>query len=118
MESVLKEVSDAQIRVFVVWEPVLPTDWGRPGTAALARVPDLRAVQLWDPKRQLSEAMGGGSSLRKRGDVIWDVALIYSRGARWEMAPPQPLFNEGPVVNVIEAFRQKLSSALAKPAAM
>lgn len=118
LESVLKEIADPEIRTFVVWEPVLPTDWGRPGTAALARVPDLRAVQLWDPKRQLSEAMGGGSSLRKRRDVIWDVVLVYARGARWETAPPQPLFKEGPVVNVIEGFRQKLSSILAKPVAM
>jgi hypothetical protein len=33
-------------------------------------------------------------------------------------APPQPLFKEGPVVNVIGEFRKKLSSLLARPATM
>ena len=98
----------------MVWEPVLPTDWGPPSTPALARVPDNRAIQFWDPKRQLSRAMGGGAG---RSDVIWDVVAIYPRGAEWTAGAPKPIFVDGPVVNVIAAFRQKLSSVLAGPSA-
>lgn len=110
LESVLQAVADAGVRTFVVWEPVLPTDWGRPSTSALARVPDIRALQLWDPTRRLSQAMGGGTG---REDVIWDVVAIYPRGAEWAAGPPPHVFLDGPVVNVIAAFRQKLSSVLA-----
>ena len=37
------------MRVFVVWEPILTTDWSPPTTFALHRIPDLRAQQYWDP---------------------------------------------------------------------
>ena len=34
--------------MFVIWEPVLPTDWSSPSTATLRRISDSRAAQFWD----------------------------------------------------------------------
>ncbi len=48
MQQVLEKQRDAGIRVFVIWEPVLLTDWAAPSTASLARVPDSRVQQYWD----------------------------------------------------------------------
>jgi hypothetical protein len=35
--QLLEEMGDAKLRVFVIWEPVLPTDLGAPSTATLRR---------------------------------------------------------------------------------
>jgi hypothetical protein len=36
------------MKILVVWEPMLPTDWGAPTTPVLARISDARATQFWD----------------------------------------------------------------------
>jgi hypothetical protein len=42
--QLLREINSQDVRVFVIWEPVLPTDFVGPSTAALARIPDARAA--------------------------------------------------------------------------
>ena len=83
----------SRLRVFVIWEPVLATDWGTPAQALTANVPDRRAVQFFDRERRLSAMLGGVAHLdalaseRKIGfrmkDVIWDTVLVYPPGAQW-----------------------------------
>jgi hypothetical protein len=46
-----------RVRGFAIWEPVLPTDFVAPSTAALGRIPDARAAQYWDRKRALSHLL-------------------------------------------------------------
>jgi hypothetical protein len=48
VERILKQTQSDSVRVFVVWEPMLPTDWYRPTRPTLKRVSDTRAVQFWD----------------------------------------------------------------------
>jgi len=48
LNKLLAEQKDAGIRVFVVWEPVLPTDLGAPSTTTLNRLSDPRVSQYWD----------------------------------------------------------------------
>jgi len=66
----LRDANDPTLRVFVVWEPVLITDWHAPGAGAVARIPDARVTQFWDPRRSLSQAI-------RRGRVVWDYVAIY-----------------------------------------
>lgn len=93
-----------------MWEPVLPTDWGRPSTAALARLSDLRASQFWDKGRLISHSIGA----HNRRNVVWDYIAVYAPGAVWNERPPEPLYQGGPVVNVIEPARVALAQALQK----
>ena len=103
------------MRVLVVWEPVLETDWGTPGAGLTAMVGDARAVHFFDRERRLSAAMGGpGAVPRLAGtskvgfqmkDVIWDIALVYPPGARWG-GPATTLV--APVVK----YRDELNAAL------
>ena len=91
--EVLKARSDAPVRVLVVWEPVLPTDWGSPSPSLTAFVADRRATHFFDRDRRLSASMGGPAMVQKLAadskiefemkDVIWDVAFVYPPGARW-----------------------------------
>lgn len=85
------------MRVFVVWEPVLPTDLAAPSTTTLARVFDTRASQYWDRGRVLSHLMGE----HDRPSVVWDYIAVYPPGALWTTeAPPNPTYSGRPVVNV------------------
>ena len=101
--------------MFVVWEPVLLTDWRRPGESQTSYVPDPRAAHLWDLNRRLSAMYGGSTRIdaiaetRQKAfrmkDVVWDVALVYPPGIRWGQ-PAKLLL--APVVN----FREQLAGAL------
>jgi hypothetical protein len=105
----VKDFGDGPIRVFTVWEPVLPTDWGRPSTAALKRIADPRAIQFWDKGRLLSHAMGE----HDKKSIVWDEIAVYARGAVWKQVPPEPFYRGGPVFDVIEPARAGIARALA-----
>jgi hypothetical protein len=108
----LRQETATDIRVFVVWEPVLPTDWMAPSTATLKRISDLRARQYWDNGRLLSKALGE----KDKDSIVWDQVLVYQRGVSWTDAkPPKPLSSEGPVKDVISEFTAALHQAIAQP---
>ena len=79
--------------MFVVWEPVLTTDWLARGPSLTSYIADRRAVHLWDHDRRLSAALGGAEKLAaaaatgkigfRMTDVVWDAALVYPPGQRW-----------------------------------
>jgi hypothetical protein len=48
IEGLLKQLPTDKLRVFVVWEPILPSDWQSPTNPVLSRIPDLRVSQYWD----------------------------------------------------------------------
>ena len=106
----LAEAGVRPVRIFVVWEPVLFTDWSSPSTATLGRISDHRAAQFWDQRRLISHSMGE----RDRGGIVWDYIAVYPAGATWEDRPPQPLFGGGPVVRVLKETRAALSQAAAQ----
>ena len=103
--------------MLVVWEPILPTDWRSPGTAALARLSDGRVRQFWDPEHLIATALSERAKLKppqpapkccvQRG-FDWDQAILYPAEARWGEAPAT-LFWDGPVVKVISGVGKSLS---------
>ena len=104
----MHEFAGKPVRVFVVWEPVLVTDWGRPSTATLARISDLRAAQFWDRGRLVSHSMGE----QNRRSVVWDYIAVYQPGALWTERPPEALYHGGPVVQVTDQAHAALAQAL------
>ncbi|HWF46645.1 MAG TPA: hypothetical protein VG168_06550 [Bryobacteraceae bacterium] len=93
------------IRVFVVWEPVLITDWTRPSTATLNRISDPRASQYWDRRRLISHSLGE----HDRHSVVWDFVAVYAPGTIWGGQPPEPIYRGGPVVRVIDSVNAALN---------
>jgi hypothetical protein len=86
----------------------LATDWTTPSTAALRRIPDLRASQFWDKARLISHSMGE----HDRRSVVWDYIAVYPPGAIWKDRPPEALYSDGPVVRVVEPVRAAVAQAL------
>ena len=96
--------------MWVVWERVIATDWSAPGTGVLALIPDPRAAQYWDAERVLSKRMGERPG--ERDSIVWDWVAVYAPGARWEDAPPKPVYSGRPVVDVEAELRNALRTAL------
>jgi hypothetical protein len=105
---IFEQFAGKPVRVFVVWEPVLPSDLGPPSTATLGRIPDPRAAQFWDKMRLVSRAIGE----HDRRGLVWDYVAVYPPGAMWRERPPEPLYHGRPVVRVKEAARTALAQAL------
>jgi len=108
VEGILKRNSDPDIRVFAVWEPILPTDFSSPGTLVLSRLSDSRVAQYWDKdhlfagelRRKLESDVGQPrpNCCTSRG-VEWDEVAVYDRDAHWDAQLPRAVFLNGPVVN-------------------
>jgi len=91
--DVLRENHRSDLRVFVIWEPVLETDWGTPSQALTGYVADPRVMHFWDRDRRLSSAYGGVQNLPalatmervgfRMKEIVWDTALLYSPSAAW-----------------------------------
>jgi hypothetical protein len=102
----LKQFPGKPIRAFVVWEPVLPTDWGAPSTPALNRISDGRVAQYWYKDRLVSKSMGEHDTK----SIVWDHITVYGPGATWHQ--PTALFADGPVIKVLEPAREAITKAL------
>ena len=100
--------SGERVRAFVVWEPVLPTDWRSPSTATLSRISDPRVQQYWDKDRLLSKAMGE----KGKSSIVWDWVGVYGGKAQWQEHPPKPLFSDGPIVAVLRGLNDAFSKAV------
>jgi hypothetical protein len=112
MGQLLREINSQDMRVFVIWEPVLATDFAAPSTAALARIPDARAAQYWDRKRALSHLLGE----HNRSTVVWDYIAVYAPGTLWQDAPPKPVYSGNPVRDVISGGKDTIQRLLASGA--
>lgn len=108
--QLLREINHQDVRVFVIWEPVLPTDFAAPSTAALARIPDARAAQYWDRERALSHLLGEYN----RSTVVWDYIAVYAPGTVWQDVPPKPIFSGSPVRDEISGAKDAVQRLLAR----
>lgn len=103
------------LRVLVIWEPVLETGWGTPSQTLTGDVADPRVEHFRDPDRGLSAIYGGAPKLPdlagveeigfRMKDVVWDTALLYPPGVKW--GQPANLL----VTPVVE-FQAELAAAL------
>lgn len=106
------------MRVLVVWEPILATDWRPPSGSALARISDGRARQFWDPKHVVAAALLEIAKRKppqpepdcciQRG-LYWDDVILYPAGAQWKDAPTSVFWN-GPVVRVIPGLEASFTN--------
>jgi len=108
---VLKQNSNPHIRVFAVWEPILPTDYSSPSTGALARLYDPRVSQYWDKNHLFAEQLANRltsdaghpqpSCCNRRG-IQWDEVAVYPQDVNWDGQLPRAVYLDGPVVRALD----------------
>jgi hypothetical protein len=108
IQKLLDEQHDPRMRVFVIWEPILPTDLAAPSTMTLKRVSDTRASQYWDKERLVSKLLGE----RDSESVVWDYVAVYQPGKLWDQAPPESVYSNVPVIRAIDGAREVIRKLL------
>jgi hypothetical protein len=107
-EQILERYPDADVRVYAVWLPVLPTD-ERFEVADL--MVDARVSHYWDGERRVSDAFGDAVGLPE-GALLWDAFLVFPPDAAWEEAPPEPVARGAPVVDELPSLQRALGPYL------
>jgi hypothetical protein len=111
IENLLKQTRSLPIRVLVVWEPILPTDWSRPSGMVQSRISDTRAIQYWDHDHlvagELRHQLSSEPSCCQREGILWDLAVLYGKQAQWGKS--SPVFADGPVVGAASDLEKKLA---------
>ena len=109
-QDLIREFAGKPVRAFVVWEPVLPTDWSSPSIAPRNRLSDVRVTQFWDKGRVISHLMGEHDRRRSCGTTLRSTEPERF----WENLPPSSLYHGDPVVQVTDAARAAMTQALAE----
>lgn len=107
--ELLRKATGRAPRVFIVWEPVLDTDWDPPNPAALARV---TARHFWDQKKVVAQAAQPvlkrdlsrfeGKPRLITGDHVWDYVAVYPPGVQWGAEFPLPAASGAPIVDIVQ----------------
>jgi len=119
--DLLTKYPDADVRVLVVWEPVILTDLGPPMRGVRRPLSDPRVVEFWDEKRWLSPRMVERAAMiaREKGEdpplgpdeVAWDVIAIFPPGTLWENPFPAPSwYGEEPVERSLGPVEETLKN--------
>lgn len=96
---------------------MLPTDWRKPTSGTLGRVPDPRVAQFWDPDHLVSReivrddppaSVLPAPNCCEDGGIYWDMAIIYPETAVWSQKAPTPIFRNGAVISVASDVEAKL----------
>jgi hypothetical protein len=103
---VLKQNRNPHLRVFAVWEPILPTDYSSPGTGVLARLSDPRVEQYWDKNHLFAERLASRLKTDEghpqpnccnRHGIQWDEVAVYDQDVHWDEQLPRAAFLDGPI---------------------
>ena len=81
MQSVLDELPAADVKVYVVWEPIRLWDRRSSADHDRALVPDRSALHFWARNLELAKAFQKPIGLAT--EPAWDVYLLYPAGTRW-----------------------------------
>jgi hypothetical protein len=95
---------------------MLATDLRSPVRSTLARIPDKRASQFWDPQHLVSQELrrlaDQSSAAMKPNCCIdngffWDDAIVFAPNSTWRQASA-PIFWNGQIVRVTAALEKAL----------
>jgi hypothetical protein len=114
---VLQRNPGAKVTAFAVWEPILLTDWKKPGDSVANRIKDARAKQFWDREHLVAKQLARDAQAPqsepeccRRDGILWDLVAVYPPDAVWgDKMPPATLF-QGPVVDL----EQEMEAAIRK----
>ena len=115
----IAEHPNADVRVIVVWLPVLASDIGPPGDSVRRLLRDPRVVEFWDPDHRVSARMIDRAMrlARSKGEqpdfdedtLAWDVAMFFPANASWEEPFPTPAWSDAPVEQAVPRVRRSLT---------
>jgi hypothetical protein len=96
--DLLEKYPTAELRVYVVWFSMIPTDargaWRWTGNV----ITDSRVVHFWDDQKVIGRWFAQqGTPAEIDAGIVWDAYVLYGPGAEWN-AKPEPLVDWGATV--------------------
>ncbi|MBI4850656.1 MAG: hypothetical protein HY819_02400 [Acidobacteria bacterium] len=89
-KKVLKTIKDPNLRVYVVWLPILRKDNEGRVPKAAATVSDIRATNYWDGEKKLARDFAETLEFTDKSQPAWDIYLVYGKDTKWETTAPKP----------------------------
>jgi hypothetical protein len=94
--EILDRHRTANLRVYVVWFSMIPTDaksrWRLTGHV----IDDPRVHHFWDEEKVVGTWFARQAEWEE-GDVMWDVFFLYGPDAEWGQSPGEPLAHGGTI---------------------
>ena len=85
---VLDKIDDPNLKVYLVWGPMLGGEKEEDAREATALLPDPRAIHYWTGVHALAETLSAPAGLKD--ERAWDTFLVFPPGSRWVDGPPRP----------------------------
>ena len=89
-DNILAKLSSDNLRVYVVWTPVLREDNRTAAGQSIAQITDSRAVHFWDEDKSLGLSFGKLVTLPRQRELAWDVYFVFDEQSEWTETPPKP----------------------------
>ncbi len=117
--QLLKDHPQSDVRVIVIWLPVIFSDIHPPTDRVRQPLRDPRVIEFWDPELWASPRMLQRAVLmaKERGEepdfdpngTAWDLIGHFPAGVAWEDPFPKPSWWGAPVVDSLEPVEKKLT---------
>lgn len=85
---VLKKVEDPNLRMLVVWGPMLDKETEADAKTATASVHDPRATHFWTDSDRVAELFQQVLGFEDPEEQGWDTFAVYRPGVEWQEGPP------------------------------
>jgi hypothetical protein len=85
---ILDQIASSDLKVYIVWEHVFPSDSEQASYAASHLVSDPRVQQFWSNSRFTGHSFGKLSG--KESKPVWDSFLIFGGDKKWTDVAPVP----------------------------
>ncbi len=119
--DLLSAYPDADVRVLVIWLPVIASDQGAPTDDVRKPLQDPRVIEFWDADKWASPRMMERATLMVRAqgeepdfgpdEIAWDLIALYPAGVGWEEPFPAPSWWDAPVVDALEPVERLLQES-------
>jgi hypothetical protein len=121
IERVLARDREQPVVVYAIWQPMLSTDWAKPGTAVMRRLSDTRVRQYWDADRNVAKALEQSFREREPGPaccvkdgIWWDLMAVFPPGGQWNDRLPEASLLEGTIEEAAPAFDALMRRAVSE----
>ena len=108
--QLLARLASDQLRVYVVWLPMLAGDARQEWNGNT--MPDPRVMHFWDGERQVGEWFA--EEVEGYRGVSWDTYYLYGPDAKWETIPSPLAGSGGTIYGERETLDMQLRALLEK----
>lgn len=88
VQQLLDDLKGQDVKVYSVWQPILPSDAKLTVGRATKSLPDPRVSHYWDAENVFAQTFAPVLEI----DKAWDLYLLYDNNAEWGETPPKPIY--------------------------